>query len=62
MKDQCLNPTYMNKIFISGLLVTFWFDKNLFSLHETLVFSGFSYYYFSQFPSIYFWNKSICPF
>ena len=41
MKDHGLNPTYMNKIFISDLLVTFWFDKNLFSLHETLVFSGF---------------------
>ena len=47
MKDNCLNPTYMNTMSISGLLVTFWFDKNLFSLHETMVFSGFSYYYFS---------------
>ena len=41
MKDHGLNPTIMNKIFISDLLVTFWFGKNIFNLHETLVFSGF---------------------
>ena len=50
MKDNCLNPTYMNTMPIYGLLMTFWFDKNLFSLHETLWFSlVFSYYNFLQF-------------
>ena len=44
MKDHCLNPTYMNKIFISGLLVIFWFDKNIFDLHGTLFFSDFLFY------------------
>ena len=29
MKDHGLNPTNMNKIFISDLLVTFWFGKNV---------------------------------
>ena len=58
MKDQCLNPTYMNKIFISGLLVTFWFDKNIFDLHGTLFFSDFLFIISIDL----FWNKSIYPF
>ena len=58
MKDHCLNPTYMNKIFISGLLVTFWFDKNIFDLHGTLFFSDFLFIISIDL----FWNKSIYPF
>ena len=58
MKDHGLNPTYMNKIFISDLLVTFWFDKNIFDLHGTLFFSDFLFIISIDL----FWNKSIYPF
>ena len=29
MKDLSLNPTYMDTMSISGILVTFWFDKKI---------------------------------
>ena len=58
MKDNCLNPTYMNTMSISGLLVTFWFDKNIFDLHGTLFFSDFLFIISIDL----FWNKSIYPF
>ena len=41
MKDLSLNPTYMDTMSISGILVTFWFDKNIFILHKTAFFSFF---------------------
>ena len=61
MKDLSLNPTYMDTMSISGILVTFWFDKNIFILHKTAFFSFFYLTIFHNFRR-FFLNEFISPF
>ena len=51
-----LNPTYMDTMSISGIFVTFWFDKNIFILHKTGFFSFFILLFFIIFVDCFWLN------